>query len=243
MIRYAARRPAEKRPFRTRSRRRSNPPPRARAADRGASRLFCQRPGGSATALGPRTAASSPPSSRPTCRGTTPRRRARTVPASASTPSTSSSRRASASRPSPTWTRTRRSSPPRWRRRAVPRRRKTLAGKLARKPCVVRSPVPQLRQRHPRLGSALVVLVVVAPPDARLVAPLGGAVEPLVHAPEAVQSARIGGIGVVDDAVLEYERAHARPLARVRGRVGSSHGRVVADRRPWHAARHPLVAA
>jgi hypothetical protein len=31
-----------------------------------------------------------------------------------------------------------------------------------------------LRQRHPRLGSALVVLVVAAPPDARLVAPFGG---------------------------------------------------------------------
>src|SRR5467141_3911660 len=102
---------------------------------------------------------------------------------------------------------------------------------------------PRLRQRRPRLGSILVVHVVVAPPDARLVAPLGGTVEPLVHAPEAVQSARIGGIGVVDDAVLEYERAHARPLARVRGRVGSGHGRVVADRRPRHAARHPLAAA
>src|SRR5882757_3172257 len=73
--------------------------------------------------------------------------------------------------------------------------------------------------------SALVVLVMAAPPDARLVAPLGGAVEPLVRAPEAVQSARIGGIGVVDDAVLERERAHARPLARVGGHVGSGHSR------------------
>src|SRR5438128_4871567 len=94
-----------------------------------------------------------------------------------------------------------------------------------------------------KISSAFVVLVVAEPPDARLVAPLGGAVEPLVHTPEAVQSARIGGIGVVDDAVLEHERAHARPLARVRGHVGSGHGRVVADRRPRHAARHPLVAA
>jgi hypothetical protein len=33
------------------------------------------------------------------------------------------------------------------------------------------------------------------------------------------------GIGVVDDAVLERERAHARPIAMVRGRVGSAHGR------------------
>src|SRR5439155_14680702 len=90
-------------------------------------------------------------------------------------------------------------------------------------------------------ASALVILVMAAPPDARLVAPLGGAVEPLIHAPEAVQSARIGGIGVVDDTVLEHERAHARPLARVRGRVGSGHGRVVVDRRPRRAAGHPLV--
>src|SRR5882724_5525134 len=69
------------------------------------------------------------------------------------------------------------------------------------------------------------VLIVAAPPDARLVAPLGCAVEPLVHAPEAIQSARISGVGVVDDAVLEHEGAHARPLARVRGRVSAGHGR------------------
>src|SRR5688572_12815127 len=76
---------------------------------------------------------------------------------------------------------------------AAPRRRRRRAGTPARKPCVV---------RQPRRGSALVVLIVAAEPDARLVAPLGGAVEPLVHAPEAVQSARKGGIGVVDDAIL-----------------------------------------
>src|SRR5262249_29876322 len=78
-------------------------------------------------------------------------------------------------------------------------------------------------------GSTLVVLVVAVPPGARLVearfvTSLGGTVEPLVHAPEAIQSARIGGIGVIDDAVLENEPAHARPLARVRGHVGSGHG-------------------
>src|SRR5213078_3654973 len=72
--------------------------------------------------------------------------------------------------------------------------------------------------------SALVVLVVAAPPDARLVTPLGCAVEPLVHAPDGIHSARIGGIGVIDDAVLERERAHARSLARVRSHVGSGHG-------------------
>src|SRR5207253_9521752 len=69
------------------------------------------------------------------------------------------------------------------------------------------------------------VFVVAAPPDARLVAPLGSAVEPLVHAPEGVQSARIRGVGVVDDVVVEHERAHAGPLARIRGCVGSGHGR------------------
>src|ERR1700737_2486257 len=56
---------------------------------------------------------------------------------------------------------------------------------------------PAVAPRQPRLRSALVVLVVAEPPDARLVASLGGAVEPLAHAPEAVQSARIGGIGLV----------------------------------------------
>src|SRR6516164_4962597 len=78
--------------------------------------------------------------------------------------------------------------------------------------------------RSSKVRSAL-VLVVAAPPDARLVTPLRGAVEPLVHAPEAVQSARIGRIRVVSNAVLERERAHARPFAGVRGRVGSAHGR------------------
>src|SRR5580704_12064629 len=76
-------------------------------------------------------------------------------------------------------------------------------------------------------GSAR-VLVVATPPGACRVAPLGGAVEPLEHAPEAVQSAREGGIGVVDGAILARERAHARPIAKVRGHVGSAHGRVAA---------------
>src|ERR1700730_6696454 len=57
---------------------------------------------------------------------------------------------------------------------------------------------PAVAPRHPRRGSALVVLVVAAPPVACLVAPLGGTVEPLVRSPEAVQPARIGGITVVD---------------------------------------------
>src|SRR3989454_990089 len=56
------------------------------------------------------------------------------------------------------------------------------------------------------------------------------ALEPLVHAPEAIHSARIGGIGVVDHAALERERAQARPLARVRGHVGPGRGRELGDR-------------
>src|SRR5207248_2058668 len=40
----------------------------------------------------------------------------------------------------------------------------------------------------------VLVLVVAAPPDADFIASFGGAIEPLVHAPEAVQSARIRGI-------------------------------------------------
>src|SRR5439155_26070620 len=98
----------------------------------------------------------------------------------------------------------------------------------------LRSPIPMAiastsasacRRASAGARALFVVLVVAAPPEPRLVASFGGAIEPLVHAPEAVQSARIGGIRVVDDAVLEHERAHARPLARERGHVGSSHGR------------------
>src|SRR5204863_7388413 len=68
------------------------------------------------------------------------------------------------------------------------------------------------------------VLVVAAPPNARLVAAFGRAIEPLVHSPETVQSARISRIGVVNDAVLERERAHPRPLAYVGVHVGAAHG-------------------
>src|SRR6185436_16488041 len=59
------------------------------------------------------------------------------------------------------------------------------------------------RRRTSCPRSDLVVLVMMAPPHARLVAPLRRAVEPLIHAPEPVESARIGGVGVVDDAVFE----------------------------------------
>src|SRR5262245_878870 len=70
-------------------------------------------------------------------------------------------------------------------------------------------PPTVMRRAHPRaadcakdahhLASALVVLIVPPPPEALLVAPLGRAVEPLVHAPETVQSPGIRGIRVIDD--------------------------------------------
>src|SRR6266568_2457573 len=78
--------------------------------------------------------------------------------------------------------------------------------------------------------SLAVVLVVAAPPDPRFVAPLRCAVEPLVHAPQAIESARVRGIGVVDDAVLERERAHARRLSRVRRPVGADTCRDLGER-------------
>src|SRR5262245_13956698 len=105
--------------------------------------------------------------------------------------------------------------------------------------------------RRPRLfrgsgeGSApssVPVLVVTPPPDPGLVAPFGCPVEPLVHAPQAVESARVGGIRVIDDAVLEGERAHARPLTRVSGGVGPGHGRDL-PHRPVAAAKLPRALA
>src|SRR4030095_15067552 len=76
-----------------------------------------------------------------------------------------------------------------------------------------------------RLRSAVVVFIVTTEPGPRLVAPTWRAVEPLVHAPKAVQPACVRRVGVIDDAVPERDRAHPRPLARVRVHVGSSHSR------------------
>jgi hypothetical protein len=57
---------------------------------------------------------------------------------------------------------------------------------------------------------------VAAEPDAGLVTPARRAVEPLVHAPEAVQPAGVRRVGVVHDAILEHERAHAGRFSSVR---------------------------
>src|SRR5690349_10219655 len=77
----------------------------------------------------------------------------------------------------------------------------------------------------------------MAHPDAGFVAAFGGAVEPLVDAPEAVQAARVGGIGVVDDAVFQRERAHPRSLAGEGGGIGSGSCRDLLSTLPRRLAR------
>src|SRR5262249_22821163 len=91
-----------------------------------------------------------------------------------------------------------------------------------------------------RDASVVAVLVVTAPPHSFLVATLGSTVEPLVHAPQAIQPARVTGIGVIGHAVLEREGAHARPVACVSSHVGSRHGRYLCDG-PLLALQLPLL--
>src|ERR1051326_1014085 len=93
-----------------------------------------------------------------------------------------------------------------------------------------RSSLPSPDYCHRRRRSAPVVLIVTTPPDACLVASLGRAIEPVVHAKEGVHAARVGGIGVPDDAVLERECAHAWPVAMIRRHVGTARGREFAFR-------------
>jgi hypothetical protein len=72
--------------------------------------------------------------------------------------------------------------------------------------------------------------VFVVPPKPRpsFVPPIRCPVKPLVHSPERVEAARVGGVCVVDDAVGECERAHARRLAGVGRDIGAGHGREIA---------------
>jgi len=72
-----------------------------------------------------------------------------------------------------------------------------------------------------------------AAPDAGFVAAHRGSVEPLIHAPEAIQPARIGGIAVIDDAILQHERTHARPVHAYRSPRRS---------RRWPRTRRPAAA-
>src|ERR1700753_877933 len=69
-------------------------------------------------------------------------------------------------------------------------------------------------RRLPRT-SALAVFIVPSPPDAVLIATLGCTVQPRVHAPQRIQAAREGRIGVINNALIERECTHAGPLAHV----------------------------
>src|SRR5260370_12525894 len=64
----------------------------------------------------------------------------------------------------------------------------------------------------PGMVLLLVVLVVAAPPRACFVATEWRAVEPLVHAPDAVQPAVVRRVAVVDRAIPHPERAPPAPL-------------------------------
>src|SRR5215813_14782169 len=88
-------------------------------------------------------------------------------------------------------------------------------------------------------GSLDAVFVVAAIPDAGFVAAEWRAVEPPVHAPEAVDPALVRRVGVVDGAVLQGERAHAGSFAPVGLPVGAEDrltpgvpGTLLASRRP-----------
>src|SRR6185437_1993059 len=104
---------------------------------------------------------------------------------------------------------------------AAPWRRRSLAPKHARRSRGARASAMRSRRRCPWSGLAPVVFVVAAPPDAVFVATLGRPVEPLVHTPQPVQPPRVSGVGVVDDAVLKHERAHARPVTRFAATCGT----------------------
>src|SRR5215831_8936306 len=80
------------------------------------------------------------------------------------------------------------------------------------------------------LISAPGVLVVALPPDAVfLVAAQRRAVQPLVHAPQSVEPARVGGVAVVHHTVAQYEGAHARAIAHEGRCIRAALGRELAD--------------
>src|ERR1700722_2292006 len=89
-------------------------------------------------------------------------------------------------------------------------------------PRTVLAMITLYRETPSLTGAAAVVLVMATPPMASFVAPLGSAVEPLPHAPQSIQPARIRRIRVVDDAILQNEGTHPRPLAQERGPIDSS---------------------
>src|SRR5579859_5982337 len=89
------------------------------------------------------------------------------------------------------------------------------------------------------------VPVVMPPPHAAvLVAPLGRTIEPRIHAPQRVDATRVGGIRVIDDAILERERTHTGPLPDEGAEVDARLYRVlILDRSPGRRHRRlaPIV--
>src|ERR1700683_2669410 len=90
--------------------------------------------------------------------------------------------------------------------------------------------------------SLALVLVMAAPPDAGLIAAARGAVQPRVHAPQDVDPALVGRVCVVDDTIIERERAHAGPFAPVGLPVGSHGRRERGDEGIILARRQPEVS-
>src|SRR5581483_2638738 len=86
------------------------------------------------------------------------------------------------------------------------------------------------------------VPVMMPPPYAAvLVAALGRTIEPRIHAPQRIDAARVGGIRVIDDAILERECTHTGPLPDERAHVDARLYRVLMlDRLPGR--RHRLLA-
>src|SRR4051794_41054137 len=85
-------------------------------------------------------------------------------------------------------------------------------------------PGMRIQAMAPHTSSAPSVLVMALPPDAVFVAPERRAIQPLVHAPQAIESARVGGIGVIHHAVAQHEGAHAGAIADVSRRIRAAVG-------------------
>src|SRR4051794_14555498 len=73
-----------------------------------------------------------------------------------------------------------------------------------------------------KMPSVCMILIVTSPPEPGLVAPFRCTVKPLVRTPENVHPARIGGVCVINDAVLDREGAHSGRFSRVCCPVGAS---------------------
>src|SRR5260370_702607 len=70
-------------------------------------------------------------------------------------------------------------------------------------------------------GLIFAVFVVPADPVVRLVATFRCPVQPLILIPKDIQTARVGRVRVVHDAVLEHEGGHAGHFANVGRPVGA----------------------